>query len=77
MQVSDLDLGMEILRHSDSESQETKARRSLSSRSSGIKQVPDPGRWHTPLIWATNSAGNLHKDIGRRKTLLQMLALWY
>jgi hypothetical protein len=23
--------------------------------------------WHTPLIWATPSAGDLHKDIGRRK----------
>jgi len=34
---------MEILRPSDYESQETKARRSLSSRSSGTKQVPDPG----------------------------------
>jgi hypothetical protein len=34
---------MEILRNSDYESQETKARRSLSSKSSGTKQVPDPG----------------------------------
>jgi hypothetical protein len=24
--------------------------------------------WRTPLIWATPSAGDLHKDIGRRKT---------
>ena len=23
--------------------------------------------WYTPLIWATPSAGDLHKDIGRRK----------
>ena len=23
--------------------------------------------WHTPLIWATPSAGGLHEDIGRRK----------
>jgi hypothetical protein len=34
---------MEILRQSGCESQETKARRSLSSRSSGTKQVLDPG----------------------------------
>jgi hypothetical protein len=25
--------------------------------------------WHAPLIWTTPSAGDLHKDIGRRKTL--------
>jgi hypothetical protein len=25
--------------------------------------------WHTPLIWATPSAEDLHKDIGRRHTL--------
>jgi hypothetical protein len=35
---------------------------------------------HTPLIWATPSAGDLHKDIGRRKiyilSLLRLLALW-
>jgi hypothetical protein len=65
IQASDLDLGMEILRHSGYVSQE--ARRSLSSRSSGTKQVPDPGEWYTPLIWATPSAEDLHKDIGRRK----------
>jgi hypothetical protein len=23
--------------------------------------------WYTPLIWATPSAGDLHKDIGRRQ----------
>jgi hypothetical protein len=33
--------------------------------------------WHTPLIWATPSAGDLHKDIGRRKILSSsLLALW-
>jgi hypothetical protein len=34
--------------------------------------------WHTPLIWATPSAGDLHKDIGRRKidSLLQLLVFW-
>ena len=34
--------------------------------------------WHTPLIWATPSAGALHKDIGRRKiySLLHLLAVW-
>jgi hypothetical protein len=36
----------------------------LSSRSSGIEGVR-----HTPLIWATPFAGELHKDIGRRKIL--------
>jgi hypothetical protein len=39
MQVSDLDLGMELLRHSGYESQKIKIGRSLSSRSSGIKGV--------------------------------------
>jgi hypothetical protein len=33
---------MEILRHSGYESQETKARRFLSARSSETNQVPDP-----------------------------------
>jgi hypothetical protein len=33
---------MDILKHNGYESQKTKARRSLSSRSSGTKQVPDP-----------------------------------
>ena len=34
--------------------------------------------WYTPLIRATPSAGDLHKDIGRRKnlSLLRLLALW-
>jgi hypothetical protein len=40
---SDLDLGMEILNHSGYESQKIKERRSLSLRSSGTRQVPDPG----------------------------------
>jgi hypothetical protein len=53
---------MEILRHSGSESQKIKTGRSLSSRSSGMKGVVA----HT-LIWAIPSAGDLHKDIGRRK----------
>jgi hypothetical protein len=43
IRVSDLDLGLEILRHSVYESQETNMKRSLSSRSSETKQVPDPG----------------------------------
>jgi hypothetical protein len=63
-------LSMENLRHSGLESQETKTGRSLSSRSYGTKHG-----WHTPLIWATPSAGDLCKDIGRRKTLLCLLAL--
>jgi hypothetical protein len=40
----------------------------LSSRSSGIKGVVVPLIYiYTHLIWATSSAGDLHKDIGRRK----------
>jgi len=65
----------EILRHPGYESQETKARRSLSSRSSGTKQVPDPDVVvHT--FYLGHTAGDLHKGIGRRKTLLHLLALW-
>jgi hypothetical protein len=61
---------MEILRHSGYEFQKIKTGRSLSSWPSGIK-----GGWHTPLIWATPSAGDLHKDIGRRKSLSLSLSL--
>jgi hypothetical protein len=39
IQVSDLDLGMEILRHSGYEFQKIKTGRPLNSRSSGIKGV--------------------------------------
>jgi hypothetical protein len=39
MEVSDLDLGMENLRHSGYEFQKIKTERSPSSRSSGIKGV--------------------------------------
>jgi len=60
---------MEILRHRGYESQKPKAKRSLSSRLSGTKEVPDPAWWYTPLIWNTPSAGEQHKDIGRRKSL--------
>jgi hypothetical protein len=68
--VSDLDLGMVILWPSGYEFQKIKSGRSLSSRSSG--------RWHTSLIWVIPSAGDQHKDIGRRKiySLLCLLALW-
>jgi hypothetical protein len=65
MEVSDLDLGMEILRHSGYGFQKIK---SPSSRSSGIKGVVDclgyifhlglKVWWNTPLIWATFSAGD-------------------
>jgi hypothetical protein len=34
---------------------------------SGIQQVSDPGSVVHTLIWATPSAGDLHKGIGRRK----------
>lgn len=30
--------------------------------------------WHTPLIWDTPSAGDLHKDVGRRKAHSLFLA---
>ena len=33
--------------------------------------------WHTPLIWATPSAGDLHKDIGRRKIGSSLMACTY
>ena len=62
--VSDQDPGMEILRHSGYESHEIKARRSLSSRSSETKQVCFQV-WC--CLWVIVSAGDLHKDIGRRK----------
>jgi hypothetical protein len=63
---------MEILRHSGYEFQIKKGR-SLSSRSSGVKGVVA----HTFNL-GTPSAGDLHKDIGRRKiySLLFLLALW-
>ena len=64
--MSDLNLGMDILRHSGYESQKIKSGRSLSSRSSGTKQVPDPGLVACTLNLGP-SAGDLHKDIGRRK----------
>jgi hypothetical protein len=60
---------MEILRNSGYVSQETKARGSLSLRSSATKQVPDPGMAAHTFIWVTPSAGDLHKDIGKRKIL--------
>jgi hypothetical protein len=49
MQVSNLDLGMEILRHSGYESQETKATRSLSSRAAWDKTSPRSRRGDTHL----------------------------
>jgi hypothetical protein len=75
--MSDLNLGMEILRHSGYESQKIKTGRSLSSRASGTKQVPDLVMT-APLVWATASVGDLYKDIGRRKIyfLFPLFALW-
>jgi hypothetical protein len=68
IEVSHLDLGMEILRHSGYGFQKIK---SLSSRSSRIKGVVEHTFnlgytfhlglkvwWNTPLIWATLSAGD-------------------
>jgi hypothetical protein len=68
IEVSDLDLGMEILRHSGYGFQKMKF---LSSRSSGIKDVVEHTFnlvytfylglkvwWNTPLIWVTTSAGD-------------------
>jgi hypothetical protein len=57
IQVSDLVVGMESLRHSGYESQMIKTGRSLSSRS-----------------FETKEAGDLHKDIGRRKIQSLFLA---
>jgi hypothetical protein len=63
---------MDILRYSGYESQKIKTGRSPCSRSSGIKDVVT----HTFNL-ATPSAGDLHKDIGRRKIYsLFLLALW-
>jgi hypothetical protein len=67
---------MEILRHSCYEFQKIKTGRSLSSKSSGIKGMVA----HTFNLGYLPSAGDLHKDIGRRKlhtlSLLHLLALW-
>jgi hypothetical protein len=62
IQVSDLDLGMEILRHSDYEFQKIETERSLSSRSSGIKSMMAHtfNLGHT-FCWRPTL------DIGRRK----------
>ena len=62
--VSDLDLGMEILRHSGYEFQKIKTGRSQSSRSSGIKGVME----HTFNLDYT-FCWRPYKDIGRRKAL--------
>jgi hypothetical protein len=51
---------MEILRHSGYELRQGDPR--VQSHL-GLKVW-----WHTALFWATPSAGDLHKDIGRRKT---------
>jgi hypothetical protein len=53
---------MEILRHSGYEFQKIKTGRSPSQGYLGLKVW-----WQTPLIWATPFAGDLYKDIGRRK----------
>jgi hypothetical protein len=56
--------------------------------STGLKQGDLRGQghlglkawWHTTLIWATPSAGDLHRDIGGRKiytlSLLHLFAFW-
>jgi hypothetical protein len=42
--------------------------RDLSSRPAWDKNKSQVQAWcHTPLIWATPSAEDLHKDMGRRK----------
>ena len=69
---------MEILRHSGYESQETKARRSLEFKVSlGQNKSQIQVWWYTFLIWATPSAGDLHKDIGRRKISSSLPACIY
>jgi hypothetical protein len=63
IEVSYLDLGMEILRHSSYGFQKIKTGRSLSSRSSGIKGVVE----HTFNLGYTFSC-RPYKDIGRRES---------
>jgi hypothetical protein len=63
---------MEILRHSGYESQKIKTGRSLSSRSSGTKQIPEPGVVAQTFIWATPSVGDLHKDFRRRRKIYSL-----
>jgi hypothetical protein len=64
--------GMEILRHNGYESQKIKTGRSLSSRSSGTKQVAHTFNLGHSFCW------RLYKDSGRREigSLLHLLALW-
>jgi len=64
---ADLDFGMKILRQSSYESQEFRAKRSEFKVT--WDQDPDPVVVVHTLIWATTSAGDFHKDIGRRKSL--------
>jgi hypothetical protein len=68
IEVSDLDLGMEISRQSGYGFQKTK---SLSSRSSQIKGV------FTPLIWPTPSAGDSIRTLeeGSLALVLRLLAV--
>ena len=67
IEVSDLDLGMEILRHSGYGFQKIKTGRSPSSRSSGIAT--------TPLLWATPSAGD-HVRTLEEGSIIHLLAVW-
>jgi hypothetical protein len=69
IQVSDLVLGMEILRHGGYESQETKARRSEFKASLGQNKSQIQVWWYTPLIWATPSAGDLHRHWKKEDSL--------
>ena len=65
---------MEILRHSGYALQKIKTAGSLSSRSLGLKVW-----WHTPLIWATPSAGDHIRTLeeGRLSlSLFRLLAVW-
>lgn len=43
----------------------------------GTLQVPIQAWWYTPLIWATPSSGDLHKNIGRRKIHSSLSACTY
>jgi hypothetical protein len=58
---------IQILSHSGYESQKTKIFEFKDSLGQNKSQTQS--WWYTPLIWGTPSAGDLHKDIGRRKIL--------
>ena len=80
---------MEVLRHSGHEklkpkegttcfeSQEIEVRRSEFKVSLGQSKSQIQEWWHTPLIWATPSAGGLHRMLEEGRLTLHLPALTY